>query len=564
MIDNINEKLLEFLKINLNEKELNGFIKNRNLFCLFKYNKYEVQNDLEILEEFHRQEIRNGYFLKEIKNLNRYCNEHGVEILFLKGFILAKDLYLDPSMRNSMDIDILIKFGDLEFIDNYLKKLGYKPMGDASYTNSVQCVKEYKTVRDELTHVTSYNKIDYVNGKELLSEIEVHLRPYHYLPFSNYDSDFSIFKRKRRIYIDEIHEYIETLGIVDTVIQLCAHFLRHFYWEYIRYVRINRKFNFRLDLIHEIALFLDKYIERIEINDLIHQAKELNQIDALFLVLEILQDIYEDYINKELISKVELEYHSKELENNFGSRFVSCVIKSSIYSKLYFESSNKLANSINQVFQATKNIDYIYSDKSDSKTVVPLKAGYFNINKVEIQDASMLDRIKSKIAKNCENSVYYSWSSKYLNVKIELNKQYRNISMIRISFAKDDNISSDCEFSIVRGKEFNLFTYNIVIDNLENHNRLRLHLINKDIVLGRENYEIKSIGNRLILNLNLNWELFNCVPYNERIVNIQTCIDYVMKIEDLYYYREFTSLPNINYCVFEPWLPEFNKYKLLE
>ena len=84
MIDNINEKLLEFLKINLNEKELNGFIKNRNLFCLFKYNKYEVQNDLEILEEFHRQEIRNGYFLKEIKNLNRYCNEHGVEILFLK------------------------------------------------------------------------------------------------------------------------------------------------------------------------------------------------------------------------------------------------------------------------------------------------------------------------------------------------------------------------------------------------------------------------------------------------------------------------------------------------
>ena len=43
-----------------------------------------------------------------MEQINKLCNENKIPLLFLKGPVLAKELYGDISLRTSSDLDILI------------------------------------------------------------------------------------------------------------------------------------------------------------------------------------------------------------------------------------------------------------------------------------------------------------------------------------------------------------------------------------------------------------------------------------------------------------------------
>ncbi|MBT2709462.1 nucleotidyltransferase family protein [Pseudomonas sp. ISL-84] len=62
----------------------------------------------------------------EMEQLSKLFMEHDIRPLFLKGPVLAKDLYGDISMRTCGDLDILIPIGDLEKANDLLGDLGYK------------------------------------------------------------------------------------------------------------------------------------------------------------------------------------------------------------------------------------------------------------------------------------------------------------------------------------------------------------------------------------------------------------------------------------------------------
>lgn len=61
--------------------------------------------------------------------LNRLLAENDIRSLFLKGPILADELYGDLSMRTCGDLDILIPFADLQKADELLVSLGYEKDG---------------------------------------------------------------------------------------------------------------------------------------------------------------------------------------------------------------------------------------------------------------------------------------------------------------------------------------------------------------------------------------------------------------------------------------------------
>ncbi|MGE6376893.1 nucleotidyltransferase domain-containing protein [Peribacillus muralis] len=61
----------------------------------------------------------------EIEKISRQAFDNDICTIFLKGPILAADLYGEISQRTSSDIDILVNIDDLEKVDSLLIKMGY-------------------------------------------------------------------------------------------------------------------------------------------------------------------------------------------------------------------------------------------------------------------------------------------------------------------------------------------------------------------------------------------------------------------------------------------------------
>lgn len=64
-------------------------------------------------------------YSSEMSYINSLLSENEVRTLFLKGPILATELYGDISLRTSSDIDLLIQLKDLNKVDKLLEQNGY-------------------------------------------------------------------------------------------------------------------------------------------------------------------------------------------------------------------------------------------------------------------------------------------------------------------------------------------------------------------------------------------------------------------------------------------------------
>ncbi|PFP29484.1 Renal dipeptidase [Bacillus sp. AFS073361] len=65
------------------------------------------------------------YLCSEMEQVNNNCIENHIRVLFLKGPVLAAELYGDVSLRTSIDLDVLISIDDLEEMEKLLVKSGY-------------------------------------------------------------------------------------------------------------------------------------------------------------------------------------------------------------------------------------------------------------------------------------------------------------------------------------------------------------------------------------------------------------------------------------------------------
>lgn len=65
------------------------------------------------------------YLSGEMEQINQLGNENHIPLLFLKGPVLAKELYGDVSLRTSSDLDILVPIQKLGEMEELLQKSGY-------------------------------------------------------------------------------------------------------------------------------------------------------------------------------------------------------------------------------------------------------------------------------------------------------------------------------------------------------------------------------------------------------------------------------------------------------
>ncbi|MFJ7747175.1 nucleotidyltransferase family protein [Peribacillus sp. NPDC097295] len=175
----------------------------------------------------------------EIEKISRVIAEYEIDTLFLKGPILAADLYGGISQRTSSDIDILVDINDLEKAGLLLINMGY--IKD-DYIETV--LNDWKWRHHHFVYFHSEKKI----------KLEIHWR---LNPGPSKEPSFNeLWKRKKRSSLASYPIYC--LGNEDLFLFLTSHGARHG-WSRLRWlVDIDRLCKENLDWSKIISL-LQKY-----------------------------------------------------------------------------------------------------------------------------------------------------------------------------------------------------------------------------------------------------------------------------------------------------------------
>ncbi|USK31654.1 nucleotidyltransferase family protein [Bacillus sp. F19] len=84
-------------------------------------------NVIQYLADKYKNNTFKMLFLSaEMEQLSMKLTEEQIRVLFLKGPVIAHDLYGDISLRTSSDLDFLVPFEKLEITEELLESLGYK------------------------------------------------------------------------------------------------------------------------------------------------------------------------------------------------------------------------------------------------------------------------------------------------------------------------------------------------------------------------------------------------------------------------------------------------------
>ncbi|WP_260284795.1 nucleotidyltransferase domain-containing protein [Peribacillus aracenensis] len=160
-----------------------------------------------LYKEYKKNTFQMLHLSGEMEQVSEIFNKNSIRILFLKGPIIAQELYGDISLRTSKDIDILISMTDIKKAEKILLNCGYEK------EESPNILNEWKW----RTHHISY----YHSQKQI--QIEIHWR---LNPFPSKEPSFEkLWERKRTSNLTTYPVYL--LGEEDLFLYLITHGARH-------------------------------------------------------------------------------------------------------------------------------------------------------------------------------------------------------------------------------------------------------------------------------------------------------------------------------------------------
>ncbi|TWE04183.1 putative nucleotidyltransferase-like protein [Peribacillus frigoritolerans] len=219
LLEILKTKNLESVRINLNElgREINW---NQFLYLTMHHRVYpivylkikNINNKLipsYVIQKLYQEYKKNTFqMLKlsgEMEQVSELFTENNIRLLFLKGPVIAAELYGDISLRTSKDLDILISIYDFQKVEKLLLNLGYER-------------KEFLTPMWKFR----YHHVTYVHPLKNI-HLEIHWRLH---PQSMNEPSFNeLWKRKRISNLTNNDIYF--LGKDDLFLYLVAHGGRH-------------------------------------------------------------------------------------------------------------------------------------------------------------------------------------------------------------------------------------------------------------------------------------------------------------------------------------------------
>jgi hypothetical protein len=176
----------------------------------------------------------------EMEKVSKLFSDQGIKTLFLKGPVLAQDLYGDLSLRTSSDLDFLIPIEHLEQAESLLVQLGYEK---DDYIETV-----LNDWRWRHHHVTYYHPI-----KKM--KLEIHWRLH---PGPGKEPSFQELWERRSV-SSLTSSPVSLLGKEDLFLFLVAHGARHG-WSRLRWlVDIQKMVDQKIDWKGVFRLFKKYY-----------------------------------------------------------------------------------------------------------------------------------------------------------------------------------------------------------------------------------------------------------------------------------------------------------------
>jgi len=80
----------------------------------------------QLSQEYKRNTFKMLYLSAEMERVSKFFTEDSIRLLFLKGPVIAHELYGDVSLRTSSDLDFLVPIEDLEKAEAILVNQGYE------------------------------------------------------------------------------------------------------------------------------------------------------------------------------------------------------------------------------------------------------------------------------------------------------------------------------------------------------------------------------------------------------------------------------------------------------
>lgn len=166
--------------------------------------------------DYYRNTLQMLSLSGEMESLSNRFTEEDIRTLFLKGPVIAADLYGDVSLRTSCDLDLLVPMNRLEKSERILKDLGYVK---DDYISTV--LNDWKWRHH---HLTFHHPVKGI-------KVEVHWR---LNPSPSKEPSFEeLWSRKRRSAL--INRPIYYLGREDLFLFLVSHGARHG-WSRLRWL----------------------------------------------------------------------------------------------------------------------------------------------------------------------------------------------------------------------------------------------------------------------------------------------------------------------------------------
>ncbi|HZH61908.1 MAG TPA: nucleotidyltransferase family protein [Metabacillus sp.] len=174
----------------------------------------KVMNHLSV--EYKRNTFNMLYLSAEMERVSRLFTEDNIRLLFLKGPVIAHDLYGDISLRTSSDLDFLIPIDDLEKAEAILGNQGYEKV---DYIETV--LNDWKWRHH---HVTYFHPVKRI-------KLEIHWR---LNPGPGVEPKFNhLWDRKMQSKLTNYPVYL--LGKEDLFLFLVSHGARHG-WSRLRWL----------------------------------------------------------------------------------------------------------------------------------------------------------------------------------------------------------------------------------------------------------------------------------------------------------------------------------------
>ncbi|MFS0638323.1 nucleotidyltransferase family protein [Mesobacillus foraminis] len=166
---------------------------------------------------YKRNTFQMLYLSAKMEEVNKVCIANDIPVLFLKGPVIASELYGNISLRTSADLDILIPINDLEKMENLLISTGYEK---DDYIETV--LSDWKWRHHHITFFHPLKKI----------KVEVHWR---LNPGPGKEPRFKELWERKRISKEFTNSPIYFLGQEDLFLFLVMHGSRHG-WSRLRWL----------------------------------------------------------------------------------------------------------------------------------------------------------------------------------------------------------------------------------------------------------------------------------------------------------------------------------------